>query len=134
MKSVLDYYKVNAETDKVFELDDDPSYDQVMEVFSKIIRDVDKGKKVSPQEHVAVIFLFAGHGILKDGCQAMVMNEYDPDTKFYKLLRIEDKIRSLSNSYTNVFNIAIFACCRELWKHEDMIDKCIANPKGSLLR
>ena len=44
MKSVLDYYKVNAKTDKVFQLDEDPSYDQFMEVFSKIILDIDNAK------------------------------------------------------------------------------------------
>ena len=128
MKTILDYYKVDMERDIVYNLKNDPSEEEFLEVYGSIVHMLEKAKKARPMENIVIIFLFAGHGILKDGCQTLVLNEFDPNTKFYKLLTVEDKIRTLSNTYPNIYNIAIFACCRELWRHEDMIGKCIPNP------
>ena len=41
-----------------------------------------------------VIFLFAGHGILKEGQQEVVINEYNRQKGFYKLFKAESKLRS----------------------------------------
>ena len=69
-----------------------------------------KAKK--PVEKYLIIFLFAGHGILKDGMQALLYNEYDPSTRFYKVLNAEAKLRLWSEIYPNAYIIGIFACCR----------------------
>ena len=64
--------------------------------------------------------LFAGHGILKDGMQVMLYNEYDQATGFYKLLKAEQKIRIWAEIFPNFYGIGIFACCRQLWDPELM--------------
>ena len=62
-----------------------------------------------------VILLFACHGFLKDGTQNILLNNYDPKTKFYQMYKAEEKIRSWAQSFPNAYIIGIFACCRQLW-------------------
>ena len=64
----------------MYELIDDPSYEKFMSVFSEIALEMDIAKNSRPRENIVVIWLFAGHGILQDGGQTMVLNEYDPYT------------------------------------------------------
>ena len=59
-----------------------------------------------------VMFLFAGHGFVKQGRQILVTNEYDENTKFYNTIQAELLIRTFSSRYKNVYNVTIFACCR----------------------
>ena len=76
-----------------------------------------------------VILLFAGHGILKDGMQTLVLNEYDSKTGFYKLFKAEDTVRKLSAVFNlNSYFICSFACCRELFDAE-MMKGCIDGNK-----
>ena len=58
------------------------------------------------------MMLFAGHGIMKDGMQTLVLNQYCERTQFYKLLLVEKAIRGWAVNYPNAYVIAIFACCR----------------------
>ena len=68
-----------------------------------------------------VILLFAGHGILKDGMQTLVLNEYDQKSGFYKLFKAEDTVRKLSYALNlNSYFICCFACCRELFDPDTM--------------
>ena len=69
-----------------------------------------------------MISVFAGHGILKNGTQTLVLNEYDTDGEFYKLLDAEHKMRLLSDMYSNSYIIAIFACCREIFDFDHMAE------------
>ena len=71
-------------------------------------------------ENFLIIFLFAGHGLLKDGQQVLVLNEYDQKTSFYKLYMAEKKLRTLARVFTNSYLIGIFACCRQLYNQNDM--------------
>ena len=61
-------------------------------------------------------FFVASHGIDKASQQHIVLNQFNKSDEFYKLVNIEDKIRILSKSFTQSYNIAVFACCRELFK------------------
>ena len=65
-----------------------------------------------PMERYLIMFLFAGHGLQKDGQQVMLYNEYDPKTRFYKLFRAELKLRIFAEIYQNSYIVGIFACCR----------------------
>ena len=79
------------------------------------------GAKAKPPIKYLVFCLFAGHGILKDGEQHLVLNELDKKQGFYKLLNAESYIRRFSEACnTNSYFIGIFACCRELFKPAKM--------------
>ena len=95
-------------------------------MVSKRISD---GKKKTPVENYLVIFLFAGHGMLKDGMQVMLYNEYDKKAEFYKLMMAEAKLRGWAEIYPNSYIIGIFACCRQLHKNETMCD-CISREEA----
>ena len=70
------------------------------------------GKKKKPIDKYLVIFLFAGHGLMVEGQQNLLYNDFDPKEKFYKLLRAEAKLRTFAEIYPNSYIISIFACCR----------------------
>ena len=99
-KDIIDCYSKQV-TAKEFE--------NILASISKKLRD---GKKKVPKKNYLVIFLFAGHGILKDGTQMMLYNEYDTKKKFYKMLQAEAKLRIWAEIYPNSYIIGIFACCR----------------------
>ena len=65
-----------------------------------------------PDKNFCVFMLTAGHGLLMEGGQALVINEYNVKTRFYKLLRIENWIRTMAKQYRNTYFIGVFACCR----------------------
>ena len=75
MKQVLDYYKIDDKGDKVYDLSNDPSLEEFEKVYTEIGKLLAKGKQ--KQINYLTIFLFAGHGILNDGMQCLVLNEYD---------------------------------------------------------
>ena len=93
------------------------TFSQVNGVFKEIKGKLIEGLVAKPKKlNYVVILLFAGHGILKDGMQALVLNEYDNKTGFYKLFKAEDTVRKLSYVFNlNSYFICSFACCRELF-------------------
>ena len=46
-------------------------------VFFEIANELHEAHDSNPQEDIVVISVFAGHGILKNGTQWLVANEYD---------------------------------------------------------
>ena len=67
MRQVLDFYKIDQERDTVFNLTQDPSEAEFLTVFGQIVSELEVAKNARPRENIVIIFLFAGHGILKDG-------------------------------------------------------------------
>ena len=43
-----------------------------------------------------------------------MVNEYDTKTFFYKMVNPEADIRSIASDFPNSYQIALFACCREV--------------------
>ena len=82
------------------------------EIFEKL----KAGNKAEPQVNYLIICMFAGHGILRDGSQYLVFNQFDKQSKFYKMMNVEIFLRNCSDSYSNSYMIGIFACCREIYK------------------
>ena len=81
---------------------------------------ITNGRDNTPHENYLVVCLFAGHGVLKDGAQALVYNEYNKKTNFYALLNAEKVVRGMANRCSNAYMICIFACCRQLYKSDKM--------------
>ena len=53
-----------------------------------------------------------------------MLNEFDKKQGFYKLMNMESYIRRFSDACnTNSYFIAVFACCRELFKPDKMKDQ-----------
>ena len=77
--------------------------------MKKMLRD-------KPESLFFGLLLFAGHGMIKEGVQAFVLNQFDPNIGFYKLIKIELNIRYTSNELKNAYLVAIFACCREIYR------------------
>ena len=46
----------------------------------------------------------------------MLINQYDEETRFYKRFEAEKHVRQVAEKYPNSYNIALFACYRQLEK------------------
>ena len=97
----------------IYDLSDNPDLKTVSKTMDQLSLKIRNGKKARPVENYLVVLLFAGHGILKDGVQHVLLNQYDAKTQFYKLLAVEKKLRGWSEFYHNSYLISIFACCRQ---------------------
>ena len=69
--------------------------------------------KETPDTKTAMIWFFAMHGGSLEAQQCVLIDEYDPKTKFYRIWQVEALIRDLSKKHSNSFHLTIFACCRE---------------------
>ena len=67
---------------------------------------------MKPQVNYFIIWLFAGHGFVKNGMQTMLMNYFDNETRFYKTLAAECMVKDLAHRYSNSYVLAIFSSCR----------------------
>ena len=112
--------------ESIDDLSEDPTSREVDKVFNRISKKLKDGKKKQPMEKYLILFLFAGHGLLKQGMQEMVYNEFDNNTKFYKMYKAEKKLRLYAEIYPNAYVIGIFACCRQIWDHNWMQDQCVS--------
>ena len=83
-----------------------------MEVFNKIRAKLKAGKEKQPRTNYLVVCLFACHGILKDGLQYVVFNEFDKRAQFYKMMKVEFLLTDFASKFPNSYIIGIFACCR----------------------
>ena len=91
-----------------------------MKEFQNTLNKITKRIKSQPEEQFLVILLFAGHGILKQGVQNIVLNEFNPKDGFYKMHAIEGVIRAWANMLQNAYFITIFACCRQTYDWNTM--------------
>ena len=69
---------------------------------------------MTPNEIIFILSVFASHGMIRDGRQVILVNEYDKATGFYKLLGVEENIRMAARMNSNAYYVCIFACCREI--------------------
>lgn len=104
----------------IIDCTNNPTAKEVDKHMSALSKEMRKGKTASPVENYLVIFLFAGHGVLRDGMQAMLYNEFDNRCNFYKFLMAEKKLRGWAEIYPNSYIIGIYACCRQLYNPQAM--------------
>ena len=104
----------------IIDLSDNPSMNVVGKVLDKISKELREAKKMKPPEKHLIVFLFAGHGVLRDGMQYLIYNEWNKKERFYQMLSAEAKLRSWAEIYPNSYIIGIFACCRQLYDHKKM--------------
>ena len=58
----------------IYSLTDDPSHAQFMQELRIITNRLEAGMRQTPQVNYLVIWVFAGHGIVKDGVQNLILN------------------------------------------------------------
>ena len=71
--------------------------------------------KSSPKKKHLGVFFIAGHGMIHEGSQRILLNEFDKFKKFYKLFPIEINVRNMTKYYKNSYLIVTMACCREIY-------------------
>ena len=77
MEEVLQHYQI-SEDDITYKLiDEDATVEQFDEVYQEIQDELSKAYYMEAQEDIVVISVFAGHGILRNGMQMLVTNEYN---------------------------------------------------------
>ena len=58
----------------IYRLDDDPTLLQVTKVLRLITNRLEAGIQIGPRVNYFIVWLFAGHGMVKDGMQSMLLN------------------------------------------------------------
>ena len=64
-------------------------------------------------EKILIFHFYSGHGVLTEGMQALLLNEYDYKTKHLKMFNAEEKIRTLGELFPNTYHISLFSCERD---------------------
>ena len=72
----------------------------------------------NPHKNYFYFYLLAGHGMVISGSQAVLLNEFNKSTTFYKFWGVESDIRYIAENYSNSYSIAVFACCREIMNRD----------------
>ena len=109
-QEVLSKYGIKSK--HLYNLDKNPTSRDVETAMKQIGKKLREGKHKVPMERYLVMFLFAGHGLQRDGLQVMLYNEFDPKTRFHKQLRAELKLRTWAEIYPNSYIVCMFASCR----------------------
>ena len=80
-----------------------------------IFRNMQNRIKKNPDTNFLVLYVFAGHGMNVKGQQVLLLNEFDKASNWYKMLNVEAKIRVIAQMNPNSYQLAFFACCREIY-------------------
>ena len=80
-----------------------------------MIKDLNRLFKSNPQMTVFVLFCFACHGMIQDGRQVILVNEYSKAKGFYQFFGAEENMRMASQTFSNAYIVGVFACCREIF-------------------
>ena len=98
----------HIQAENVYGTGDEPSSKEYNKILQEISARLRAGKRKEPMERFLIIFLFVGHGVMKDGMHSMLYNEFDLKTRYYKMFRAEEKIRSWAEIYPNSYTVGIF--------------------------
>ena len=87
----------------------------VMKDCIKLNSDLIRLFKSQPGETVLALSCFASHGMIFEGRQVILLNEFNSAKGFYKIFAVEENIRNLAMKYPNAYLVVIYACCREIY-------------------
>lgn len=64
-------------------------------------------------------FVFAsGRGLDKEARQALLLNQFDPDKKFYKIVEIEYNMNFIAKKCRNVYFVGVFSLSRKVYSKD----------------
>ena len=86
--------KYNVKQEDIYGDSNNPTSKQWTDIMSMVSARLRSGSRMQPPQKYLVLYAFVGNGIVKDGRFCMLINEYDLSTRYYKMFRAEEKIRS----------------------------------------
>ena len=90
-------------------------YDPSSKEMNKLMMDLYKRFRKNKDTNYVLIFVVAGHGMNADGMQVLPLNEFDPNSNWYKMWNLERFIRTFAENCPNTHTMAFCACCREIY-------------------
>ena len=100
---------------KCYQLNKDiDNYSITMKDFTTMDVAFRKMLKENPDKNFLQLSITAGHGMCKDRGQWILLNEFSSKDGFYKMVCVEETIRTWSKNNLNCYFIALFAGCREI--------------------
>ena len=91
-------------------MNDTPTYKKVVKTRTKLSKRIKK----HPDETFLIIYALAGHGMSVNGRQVLLVNSFDKKIAFYRMWGVENDIRNSAKNNRNSYQVALFACCREI--------------------
>ena len=73
MKRVLRRFKF-TEQENIISLEEDPNFARVLEAVAKVKKQI----RNNPDLHYVIFAVLAGHGMVDQGSQVVLLNEYSP--------------------------------------------------------
>ena len=71
--------------------------------------------KENPLEMIFTLLCFATHGMIQDGRQIVLVNQFNSEKGFYRSYGAEQNMRDSAKRFPNAYIVGIFACCREIF-------------------
>ena len=65
---------------------------------SSMITELNRLLKNNPHETIFALFCYASHGMIQDGRQVILVNEFNQTKGFYKLFGAEENMRNLART------------------------------------
>jgi hypothetical protein len=81
----------------------------------KMIQELNRLYRSNPYETVFALFCFSCHGMIQDGRQVILVNEYSKVKGFYQFFGAEENMRISALNFSNAYIVGFFACCREIF-------------------
>ena len=94
MRDALQLYGI-TEDENIYKLSN-PTGRECHQTLSDLTERFRIGEEAVPKRKFLVIFMFTGRGVIKENMTEIVLNEYDYNTKFYKLFKAEGLLREMS--------------------------------------
>ena len=119
MRTVLEMYDIKdkgpIDNKNLYVLNENATLKKIIEVMTSIRMRM----KENPDKNFLVIYVLAGHGMICDGKQVVLLNEYSSFSGFYKFWGIESDVRDIAHNFANSYQICLFACCRNTMNSDE---------------
>ena len=75
---------------------------QITKVISAV-SSIKKRCRESPAENFLIVYVLASHGMIVDGQQVVLLNQFDERTRYYKMWSAERDIREIAETFANSY-------------------------------
>ena len=97
-------------------------FDEFLALLEPKVKDCNKATtelnrllKNNPHETILALFCYASHGMIQDGRQVILINEFSKVKGFYRIFGAEENMRTAAQTFASAYIVGIFACCREIF-------------------
>ena len=112
MKTALEEYGISdTGAENIYTMTEDPTSQKVKQAMRSLKNRLNDNK----DKKFLIVYVIVGQGLHSHGQQIVLLNQMNNLTGFYKHWSVETDIRSIAFNFPNVYQVAFFACGRELW-------------------